>query len=112
MFEAKSECLTRRQAHKNWKDTIDRFLGCTHAGLVRKGEELRQKWDSNTYRQLDNIHWALQNRKHAAELQSVTVTRLADASVNKKMKRLLEEESDTQCKFECQLCVPVANRMC
>ncbi|KAG0196540.1 hypothetical protein BGX28_010003 [Mortierella sp. GBA30] len=95
-FEAKSDCLTRRQAHKNWTDTIDRLLGCTHAGLVRKGEEQRQKWDNNTYRQLDNMHWALQSRKHAAELQSVTVTRMADASVNKKMKRMLEEEVDAQ----------------
>ncbi|CAO3568614.1 unnamed protein product [Mortierella alpina] len=95
-FEARSECLTKRQAHRNWQDTINRFLGCTHAGLVRKGEELRQKWDSNTYKKLDNMHWALQSRKHAAELQSVSVTRMADTSVNKKMKRLFEEEPDTE----------------
>ncbi|KAF9580334.1 hypothetical protein BGW38_003060 [Lunasporangiospora selenospora] len=84
---------TKLQAHSDWKDTIDRLLQCSHQGLLRKGKELQRKWNNNTYKYLDSMHWALQKRKRSAKLQSVVVTGLADASVNNTMKRMLQEES-------------------
>ncbi|KAF9155506.1 hypothetical protein DFQ26_009713, partial [Actinomortierella ambigua] len=42
-----------------------------HRGLVHKGEELQRKWGNNTYKHVDDMHWALQKRKRSAKLQSV-----------------------------------------
>ncbi|KAG0247349.1 hypothetical protein BG011_001637 [Mortierella polycephala] len=93
-FTSKDDGFVKRQAHCDWKDTIDRLLQCKHQGLLRKGKELQQKWSNNAYKHLDDMHWALQKRKRSAKLQSVTVTGLADASVNDTMKRMLQEELD------------------
>ncbi|KAG0351094.1 hypothetical protein BGZ54_003415 [Gamsiella multidivaricata] len=93
-FTSKDNGFMRRQAHYDWKDTIDRLLQCKHHGLLRKGEELQRKWNNNAYKHMDDMHWALQKRKRSAKLQSVVVTGLADASVNGMMKRMLQEELD------------------
>ncbi|KAF9082749.1 hypothetical protein BGX27_004402, partial [Mortierella sp. AM989] len=93
-FTSKDDGYTKRQAHSDWKDTIDRLLQCKHQGLLQKGEELQQKWNKKTHKHTDNLHWALQKRKRSAKLQSVVVTSLADASVNGTMKRMLQDELD------------------
>ncbi|KAF9536618.1 hypothetical protein EC957_010309, partial [Mortierella hygrophila] len=41
------------------------------------------------------MHWAIQKRKRSAKLQSVAVTSLADAFVNKKVKVMLQGEVDS-----------------
>ncbi|KAG0340995.1 hypothetical protein BG000_010545 [Podila horticola] len=84
------------QAHSDWKDTIDRLLQCKHQGFLRKGEGLQRKWNNSAYKHLDDMHWALQKRKRSAKLQSITVTGLADASVNDRMKRMLQEELELE----------------
>ncbi|KAG0041826.1 hypothetical protein BGZ83_001264 [Gryganskiella cystojenkinii] len=43
---------------------------------------------------MNDLYWALQKRKRNAKLQSVSVTSLADAVVNKKMRLMLQEEVD------------------
>ncbi|KAG0239381.1 hypothetical protein BGX31_002840 [Mortierella sp. GBA43] len=93
-FTSKDDGFTKQQAHRDWKDTIDRLLQCKHQGLLRKGQELHRKWNNKAYKHLDDMHWALQKRKRSAKLQSVTVTGLADASVNEAMKRMLQGELD------------------
>ncbi|KAF9110147.1 hypothetical protein BGX27_006732 [Mortierella sp. AM989] len=91
-FTMKNDGFTKSQAHSDWKDTIDRLLQCKHQGLLRKGEELQRKWNRNFHKYIDDMHWALQKRKQAAKLQSVTITGLADASVNNAMKQMFQDE--------------------
>lgn len=98
-FKSKDDGFVKRQAHCDWKDTIERLLQCKHQGLLRKGEELQRKRNNNVYKHMDDMHWAFQKRKRSAKLQSVTITGLADASVNGTMKRMLEEELGMPCAF-------------
>lgn len=91
-FVSTNDSFTKQQAHRDWRATIDRLLQSQHPGLIQKGKGLKQLWDSNAHMHTDNMHWALQRRKQAAKLQSVAITSLADATVNKMMKRRLQEE--------------------
>ncbi|KAF9345384.1 hypothetical protein BGX26_003217, partial [Mortierella sp. AD094] len=94
-FISKDDTFTKSQAHSDWKITIDRLLQCKHQGLLQMGEGLQRKWNKNVYKYIDDMHWALLKRKRAVKLQSVTVTGLADASVNNTMKQMLQDEIDS-----------------
>ncbi|KAF9199882.1 hypothetical protein BGZ49_009950 [Haplosporangium sp. Z 27] len=93
-LEFTSECdgYTKSEAHSDWKVTIDRLRQSKSKGLLQRGKGLQRKWDKNAHRFLDDLHWAVQERKWKAKLQLVPITELADASVNKKMRLMLQKE--------------------
>ncbi|KAF8976038.1 hypothetical protein BGZ46_008636 [Entomortierella lignicola] len=93
-LEFTSECdgYTKSEAHSDWKVTIDRLRQSKSKGLLQRGKGLQRKWDKNAHRSLDDLHWAVQERKRKAKLQLVPITELADASVNKKMRLMLQKE--------------------
>ncbi|KAF9159388.1 hypothetical protein BGX21_003559 [Mortierella sp. AD011] len=96
-FTSKDDGYSKRQSHRDWQDIINHLLRCKHPGLVQKGKELQQKWSDNVYKHMDDLHWALQERKRTAKLHSVAITSLTDASVNNTMKQMLREEIEGKC---------------
>ncbi|KAF9993788.1 hypothetical protein BGZ79_001495, partial [Entomortierella chlamydospora] len=91
-FKLTNETFINQQAHRDWTAIIDRFLQSKHIGLRQTGKGLQRQWESNAYRHTDNMHWALQRRVQSAKLQSVELTGLVDVSVNKAMKRMIQDE--------------------